>query len=372
MNFRLAKKLVAKHGSPLLVINEARIKNNYATLKKILDGVTVHYPVKVAGHKGILAILKNRGSHFDVASYGEIKSLLDLNVDATRMLHSNPVRSTEDTARAYNLGVEKFVYDNDCCLKVLSRYASESDVMLRVSVPNEHAYYKLSTKFGCQPRDALRLLKKAKKLGLNPVGIAFNAGGFNHSSEDYIQAIELSKKIFTEAKNNGIKLDSLDIGGGFPARNCDRPMPKSAEEILYEVRIALDKHFPSSTGIERIVEPGRFMVSDAGTLVMRVLGKSKRKGAIWYYMDDGTAQDLADTKFSGWDWKFLVPRKGKKIRTVLAGPTCDSFDVISRNEWFPELELNDLIMVQNAGAYTTVLASRYNGMQGAEFVYINE
>lgn len=372
MNFRLAKKLVAQHGSPLMVINKSRIKNNYQTFKKIMDGTTVHYPLKTAGHKGILAILKELGSHFDVASYGEIKSLLDLNVDSTRMLYSNPVRSAQDTARSYNLGVEKFVYDNDACLQVLSRYAPEADVMLRVAVSNDHAYYKLSTKFGCDPADALRLLRKAKKLGLNPVGIAFNAGSQSHSSDDYVDAIKLCRKLFNQAARQGMNLNALDIGGGFPCRDSDRPLPKSAEEILWEVRNALEEHFPKKMEVEWIAEPGRFMVSDAGTLIMRVLGKSKRKGAIWYYMDDGTAHDLADTKFSGWDWKFIVPRKGKKRRTILAGPSCDSFDIISKNEWFPELELNDLVLVPNAGAYTSGLASTYNGLQPAEFVYITD
>lgn len=371
LNFRQAKKLVAKHGSPLLVISESRIKNNYNTLKRILDGITVHYPLKSAGHKGILNILRNLGAHFDVASFGEIQSLLDLGVDATRMLYSNPVRSPQDTARAYNVGVETFVYDNDACLRVMSRYAPESDVMLRVAVSNNNAYYKLSTKFGCQKKDALRLLRKAKNLGLNPVGLAFNCGSQSYGSSDYVEAIGICKNIFKEAKKDGIHLKALDIGGGFPCRQSDRPLPKSAESIMTDVRNALDEHFPKSMGVEWIVEPGRYTISDAGVLITRILGKSKRNKVIWYYLDDGAAHDLADTKFSGWDWTFQVPRKGKKIRSVLAGPTCDSFDVITKNQWLPELELYDVIMVPNAGAYTSGLASNYNGFQPAEVVFVD-
>ncbi len=371
LDFRKAKKLVAKHGSPLLVMSESRIKNNYNTLKRILDGITVHYPLKTAGHKGILNILRNLGAHFDVASFGEIQSLLDLGVDATKMLYSNPVRSSQDTARAYNVGVETFVYDNDACLQVMSRYAAEADVMLRVAVSNNNAYYKLSTKFGCQPKDAIRLLKKAKKLGLNPMGLAFNAGSQSHGSGDYLEAIKLCKNIFKDAKKNGIQLRALDIGGGFPARNSDRPLPQSAESIMTDVRNSLEENFPKSMEVEWIVEPGRFTVSDAGVLISRVLGKSKRNGVNWYYLDDGVAHDLTDTKFSGWDWTFQVPRKGKKIRSVLAGPSCDSFDIISKNQWLPELELNDIVMIPNAGAYTTGLASTYNGFQPAEIVFID-
>ncbi|MBI5036626.1 type III PLP-dependent enzyme [Candidatus Micrarchaeota archaeon] len=370
IDFRQAKKLVAKHGSPILVISEGRVKSNYQTLKKIMGDVTVHYPLKTAGHKGILNILRRLDSHFDVASYGEIQSLLDLGIDATRMLYSNPVRSIPDTVKAYNVGVERFVYDNDASLNILSRYAPESDVMLRVSVSNDHAYYKLSTKFGAQPKDAIRLLKKAKKLGLNPDGIAFNAGSHSHSADDYINAIALSKNIFKNAKKEGIELEALDIGGGFPCRNSDRPLPKSTEDILWDVKESLDEHFPKSSGVELIVEPGRFTVSDAGVLLTRILGKSKRHKVIWYYLDDGAAHDLADVKFSNWDFTFAVGRRGKKIRSVLAGPTCDSFDVITRNQWLPELELGDIIMVRNAGAYTSGLASTYNGFQPAETVYI--
>ncbi|HLD76272.1 MAG TPA: hypothetical protein VI874_04590, partial [Candidatus Norongarragalinales archaeon] len=276
----------------------------------------------------------------------------------------------QDTAKAYNVGVESFVYDNDACLKVLSRYAPESDVMLRISVSNDHAYYKLSTKFGAQPKDAIRLLKKARKLGLDPIGLCFNAGSHSHASDDYIHAIALCKKIFKEAKKEGIELTALDIGGGFPCRETDRPLPMSADDIMQDVRNALDEHFPKSMGVEWIVEPGRYTVSDAGVLITRVLGKSKRNGVNWYYLDDGVAHDLADTKFSGWDWEFAVSRKGKKIRSVLAGPTCDSFDIISKNQWLPDLEIGDIVMVKNAGGYTSGLASTYNGFQPAEIVFI--
>ncbi|MFH0713432.1 MAG: type III PLP-dependent enzyme [Candidatus Micrarchaeota archaeon] len=368
IDFRTAKKIAAKHGTPTIVISENRIKYNYNTFKKYMPRVEVHYAVKANGHRGVLNILRNCGSNFDVASFAEIEYLLSIGVDATRMVYSNPVKMEEDIVRAYNVGVEWFVYDSDAELKKLARYAPESEVTLRIAVSNANSMYKLSSKFGADPKHAIRLLLKAKKMGLNPTGLTFNAGSHNLGATDYIEAIKLSKKLFKEAKKEGISLDTLDIGGGFPPLGDENV---DSAKILQEVYEALEEHFPKESGIELIAEPGRFLVKDAGTLVTKVIGKAKRGDVMWYYLDDGTSNSLTDIKFSGWKFDYVTSRRGRKKLCVLAGPTCDSFDVISREEWLPEMEVGDLILVPQVGAYTNGLASHYNGFKPAEIVYIN-
>ncbi len=367
LDFRMAKKLAAQHDTPLNVISESTIRHNYAAMKKYLPRADVYFAMKVQGHKGILNILRNVGSNFDVASYAEAQSLLSIGVDATKMLFTNPVKTIPEIVRAYNVGVETFVFDNDSEIQKLARYAPGADVMVRVYTDNDNAIYKQSAKFGCPPNQANRILNKAKKLGLNPVGVAFNAGSHTLNSDDYLAAIKLCKKIFKEAAKDGIKLTELDIGGGYPPLTDPKT---NSIKILKEVNEALEKHFPASGGVHVIAEPGRFLVKNAGTLITRVVGKSKRNGVIWYYLDDGSASSLMDLHFSGWKWEFLSPRKGKKILSVLAGPTCDVYDIISKEEWLPELEIGDLILVPDTGAYTNVLASRYNGFEPAKLVYI--
>ncbi len=368
IDFRTAKKIAAKHGTPVIAISENRIKHNYNTFKKYMPRVEVHYAVKSNGHRGVLNILRNCGSNFDVASFAEIEYLLSIGVDATRMIYSNPVKMEQDIVRAYNVGVEWFVYDSDAEIKKLARYAPESEVVLRVAVANNHTMYKLSSKFGADPKHAIRLLLKAKKAGLNPTGITFNAGSHTLGAADYIEGIKMCKKLFKDAKKEGITLDTIDIGGGFPPLGDENV---NSQVILKEIYEALDEYFPKETGVEIIAEPGRFLVMDAGTIITKVIGKANRGGTMWYYLDDGTSNSLTDIKFSGWKFDFLVSRRGRKKLSVLAGPTCDSFDVISKEEWLPEMEVGDLVLVPIAGAYTNGLASRYNGFEPAKIVYVN-
>lgn len=373
VNFRKAKTLVAKHGTPLLVISKSKLKQNYANLQKALPRCKIYYAVKANPHQGVLNVLREIGCNFDVASFKEIETLLDLGVDATRMLFANPVKTSIDIVRAYNVGVEAFVYDNDEEIKKLARHAPESEVMLRttLSTPNDAAHYQLSNKFGCDPAQAVRLLNKAKKAGLNPTGICFHIGSQSKKADAFNSALDNATRIMREAKKDGIKIETIDIGGGFPVKygngcngDCD---PKS---FLQETAKMLDEYITPSTNIW--CEPGRYIVGDAGDLVMSVIGKNKRKGVIWYYVDDGYYQDFSDIHASKWHFEFLAGRRGKKKRSVLAGPTCDSFDIIGKNVWLPELEVGDLIISPNCGAYASAIAAtNFNGFPAAEYVFVD-
>ncbi|MFH1199737.1 MAG: type III PLP-dependent enzyme [Candidatus Micrarchaeota archaeon] len=369
LDFRSAKKIVSKEGSPVLVISEQQLVSNYWEFKKYLGSrVKVHYAVKANSHKGVLNALRDEGASFDVASFGEIQSLLSMGVDATRMVFANPVKMTEDIIRAYNVGVDAFMFDNDAEINKMARYAPDADVILRVFVSNDDAYYKLSTKFGAKPDQAIRLCRKARKMGLNPIGLTFSAGCQVMSSKAYLEGISTCRKLFKEAKKEGLNFKVLDMGGGYPvAYNHSFVDPKP---LMQEIRKALDEHFPESLGVEIWAEPGRFICGNAAVLITSVIGKSKRNGVIWYYLDDGYYHDLADVPFSKWKFDFLTSRRGKKHLSVLAGPSCDSFDVITRREWLPELELDDLLLVPSAGAYSNVLTTRFNGFDPAKIVFI--
>ncbi len=304
-----------------------KIKENYNTLKKMWKRVSIHYAVKANPHKGVLNILREEGSDFDVASYHEIQALLSIGVDATKMVYANPIKASQDIVRAYNIGIDNFVFDNDAELQKLARYASGAGVLLRLYVSSESAYYKLSAKFGAPENQAIRLLKKAKKLGLNPKGIAFHVGSQNPNPDEFVNAIVKSSKIMREAKKSGLEWQMLDLGGGLPVQYNGKKV--DCFKILEAVRDALDKHVPQS--VEVIAEPGRFIVGDAAVLLTRVVGKSKRNGVIWYYLDDVTYGSFLYVHVSKWKFEFFTSRRGKKIRSVLAGPTCDSYDVITKN-----------------------------------------
>ncbi|HII38837.1 TPA: type III PLP-dependent enzyme [Candidatus Micrarchaeota archaeon] len=369
-NFRKAKSLVAKHGTPLLLVSKSKLKQNYHTLQKLLPRCKIYYAVKANHHKGVLNVLKEMGSNFDVASFKEIETLIDLGVDPTKMFYTNPIKAEVDIVRAYNVGVDAFVFDNDAELKKLARYAPESDVVVRIAVNNDAAYYKFGVKFGCEPPQANRLLNKAKKLGLNPMGICFHIGSQASKPDAFTTALDNTVHIIREAKKDGIKIDTVDIGGGFPVvygnghgGNCD---PKS---FIQDTAKIIDEYLPPALNV--FCEPGRYIVGDACDLVAKVIGKSKRKGVIWYYLDDGYYQDFADVHASKWHFDFLASRKGKKLRSVLAGPTCDSYDVIAKSIWLPELELGDLVISPNSGAYASAIATSFNGFSPAEYVFVD-
>ncbi len=371
LDFRTAKKIVSKEGSPVLVISEEQLVNNYWEFKRLLGSrVHVHYAVKANSHKGVLNALRDEGASFDVASYGEIQSLLSIGVDATRLVFANPVKMTEDIIRAYNVGVDAFMFDNDLEIKKLARHAPEADVILRVYVANDDAYYKLSTKFGAKPDQAVRLLNKAKKAGLNPIGLTFSSGSQTTTAKGFIEGLQVCKKLFKEAKKEGLNLKVLDMGGGYPVRYNHSVV--DAKPIMNDIRKSLDELFPESAGIEIWAEPGRYICGNSAVLITSVIGKSKRNGVIWYYLDDGYYHDFSDVTFSKWKFDFLTSRRGKKHLSVLAGPSCDSFDVITRKEWLPELEMDDLLMVPSAGAYTNVLTTRFNGIDPAKIVFFKQ
>ncbi|MFH1107303.1 MAG: type III PLP-dependent enzyme [Candidatus Micrarchaeota archaeon] len=368
LDFRTAKKIVSKEGSPVLVINESQLVSNYWEFKKLMGPrVKVHYSVKANSHKGVLNALRDEGSSFDVASFGEIQSLLSIGVDATRMVFANPVKMSEDIIRAYNVGVDAFMFDNDAEIKKLARHAPDSDVLLRVFVEND-AWIKLSLKFGAPAEQAIRLCRKAKKMGLNPVGLTFSAGSQALTTKGFKQGIETCRKVFREARKEGLNLSVFDLGGGYPVKYNHSVI--DSKPFMQEIRRTLDENFPESMGVEIWAEPGRYLIGNAAVLITSVIGKSKRNGVIWYYLDDGAYHSLADVYYSKWKFDFITSRRGKKHLSVLAGPTCDSFDIITRREWLPELEIDDLLLVPSAGAYTSGLSSRFNGFDPAKIVFL--
>lgn len=359
--------LVRRHNTPLFLISKSKLLNQLKRFQTLLPRVKPFYAVKSNCHPFILKTFAEAGIGFDVASIYEMKTLLDMGVSPERMVFANTVKTPEALKFAASHNINLMTFDSEYELNKIARYAPQAKVLVRIKVPNVGSMVELSLKFGAEPPDAIPFLIKALKLGLKPVGVSFHVGSQNIHIENYLDALEIASIIFKDAHLKQIPLEILDIGGGFPIKHFDD------EKDLFTITAAsinkeLNRLF--SENIKIIAEPGRVLCGPAGILVMRVIGKSIRNNKHWYYLDDGVYGSLSGIVYDHCKYQYKVLKKGITQITTLAGPTCDSFDIISTSEELPELDIGDIVYVENIGAYSWATATNFNGLPPAKVVVI--
>ncbi|MFH1590141.1 MAG: type III PLP-dependent enzyme [archaeon] len=369
------EKLVEKHGTPIYIVSKSKIIENYNRINNALPAVHIYYAIKANPHKEILKTLHKIGADFDVASKGEIMQTVSIGANPKDdLIFADPVKDPKHIEYAHSIGLDDFTYDNESEIIQLGRYAPDTNVHIRIKVSNEGSTAHLSKKFGAEPKDAVPLLLKAKEVGLIPKGVAFHVGSQCLDTDRYIEALNVTKEIFDEAKNKGLHLDTVDIGGGFPVKyiNEDINIDKMCKTIVEHYETLFDKN------IILTAEPGRSIVGDAVILVTKVISESKRDKQNWLYFDDGIYGSFLDTLAYDMEYPMKTNTNGSKNNYVLAGPTCDSIDVFSRKNIheireieLPEMHLDDLLIVGSMGAYTYSLATKFNGFEPPKFVYIN-
>ncbi|MGQ9534695.1 MAG: type III PLP-dependent enzyme [bacterium] len=359
--------LVRKHGTPLFLISKSKLINQLKRFHTLLPRVKPFYAVKANSHPFILKTFADAGTGFDVASIHEMKSLLDMGVSPDRMVFANTVKTPEALKFANANNIDLMTFDSEYELNKIARNAPGARVLVRIKVPNIGSMVELSLKFGAEPPDAIPFLIKAIRLGLKPAGVSFHVGSQNVHIENYLDALEIASIIFKDAHLKQIPLEILDIGGGFPIKHFDY------EKDLFAITAAsinkeLNRLFPDN--IQIIAEPGRVLCGPAGILVMKIIGKSIRNNKHWYYLDDGVYGSLSGIVYDHCKYQYRVLKKGITQITTLAGPTCDSFDIISTSEELPELDIGDIVYVENIGAYSWATATNFNGLPPAKVVII--
>lgn len=365
ISFKKAKTYVERYGSPLLLLSKDQVKENYSVLKKCLPSVDLYYAVKSNPNIELLKAVKEVDGFFDLASAGEIKILKELNIPASKCIYTHPIKKKEDIKNALDYGVKLFIIDNEYEIPKLIEFKKNMDVLIRISISNPDCPVDLSLKFGAEPKDALDLIKKAHNEGISVKGISFHVGSQNVNAYKYIEALEFCKDIFKLAALEEIYFDTLDIGGGFPVSYTKNIMP-----IDYSCSIInnyLEKNFQNC---RLIAEPGRFISATSMTLIASVVGKSKRKGIYWYYLDDGLYSTFTGKVFDACDYKILTEKSGEPKACVIAGPTCDSFDIIYKNILLPELDIGDILIFPNMGSYTNASATNFNCIEPTKIVVI--
>jgi len=321
--------------------------------------VGLYYAMKSNPDPELLGLLSGLVDGIDVASYGEVAVAAAAGVAPERLFHSNPIKKDTDIIRSVQHGVQWFTFDNADEIEKLRTHAPDANVLLRVAIRNDKCVVNLGAKFGVTADAAVPLILKARAASLNVRGIAFHVGSQSTDPGVYTAALKLVRGLFDTAAAAGVRLDTLDIGGGFPV--AYRTTVPKLEDFCRVVSRTLSETFPA--GVRIIAEPGRCISGDAMTLVVRVIGRSVRNGVPWYTIDDGLYGAFSGRLYDHCDYELLPIRTGPARACVVAGPTCDSIDIVSEDQLLPDLEIGDLLLVPGMGAYTKASASAFNGFQ---------
>ncbi len=361
------RRLARRHGTPLLVIDCETVREQYRALAAALPGVELFYALKPLPAAPVVATLRDLGASFDVATTGEIALLRSQRVGPERCIHTHPIKRDDDIAAALRFGVRRFVADNPDELRKFARHRDHAQVLLRVSFRSPAAVVDLSRKFGCEPAAVPALLGLARELGVSVRGLSFHVGSQVQDPTKYVEAIDACRELILRGRRDGHELDTLDIGGGFPIAYGGRvqPIGTFCRPIRRELR-----SLPA--GVTVIAEPGRFIAGPAGTCVTSVMGRAQREGRWWYYLDDGLYGSFSGQLYD----HALYPvdslgGRGARLPSVLAGPTCDSIDVVREDVPLPELEVGDLVVGRMMGAYTSATATDFNFIPRARVVAVN-
>ncbi len=350
------RHLVARYGSPLFVIDAERVRRQYRRLAAALPGVDLHYALKPLPHASVIGTLHTEGAFFDLATNGEVELVRRLKIPPGRCIHTHPIKRDSDIRTALNFGVSRFVIDNPDELRKFVKYRARSSLLIRVSFRSPDARSDLSRKFGCEPQAVPDLLRLAAELRVKIAGLSFHIGSQASDPAMFVQAIARCREMMLAAQETGHAPGILDIGGGFPVDYLQRCTP--IEEFCAPIRAVL-KELPPEVRV--IAEPGRYISAPAAVAVSTVMGRALRGDRWWYYLDDGLYGSYSGQVYdhANYPVEALVPG-GKTFPSVLAGPTCDSIDVIHEHLDLPKLDVGDLIVGREMGAYTWASASEFN------------
>src|SRR3984957_16517692 len=362
------RRLVTEFGSPLLIIDCERVRVQLRKLKKALPKVDLHYALKPLPHPAVVQVVMQAGGYLDLATTGEVQLVQRLGASPERCIHTHPIKRAQDIRNALEFGVRTFVADNPDEVHKFARLGDRARLLLRVSFRSPGAVCDLSRKFGCDPESFLDLARLAASLGVDVHGVSFHVGSQAPDSAKHVEAIEACARLLSAARREKLGvLDTLDIGGGFPIRYM-----QNAQEIgsfCAPIRAALAR-LPKRLPI--IAEPGRFIVGPAAIGVASVMGRAQREGRWWYYLDDGLYGSYSGQLYDHAHYPIEALRTaGERSPCVLAGPTCDSIDVIAENVLLPQLRCGDLIVGRAMGAYTWASASEFNFFPKATVVSVN-
>lgn len=350
--------------TPFVVVDLDIVRERYQRLAAALPAATIFYAVKANPAPEILSLLSQLGSCFDVASPGEIDECLALDIAPERISYGNTVKKERDIAYAYERGVRVFTFDARSELDKIIATAPNSTAVCRLACTSEGADWPLSRKFGTTAPDAAALLRRAAHAGLSP-GVSFHVGSQQRRLDAWDQALVSVARVEEELADHGIELSVVNLGGGFPGSYRDR-MPE-VEDYGRAIEAAIERRI-RNLNVKFMAEPGRYLVADAGMLCAEVVLVAQRPGDgdhRWVYLDVGMFGGLAETMGESIRYPIHASAHGPCGPVALAGPTCDSADVLYERTPYDlplSLAAGDRLYFGSTGAYTTTYSSvGFNG-----------
>jgi ornithine decarboxylase len=346
--------------TPYLVLDLDVVRDHYLRLREALARPDIYYAVKANPEPLVLRTLADLGSRFDVASIGEIDRCLDLGIDASALSFGNTIKRERDIAGAVERGVTTFAVDCDEELVKVLRQAKSCTALVRLATEPCDADWPLSRKFGCLQPQAERLLMRGADNGLD-VGVSFHVGSQQRHVQAWDPPLATVAVLAESLARRGHRLGAVNLGGGLPGSHLRATAPIEGYGVAIEQAIArhlggLDAHY--------MVEPGRYLVSDAGVIrseVLLVTQKPSDHGRRWVFLDVGRLNGLAETQDEAIRYRMRCPSaSGDPVPSVVSGPTCDSMDVMYERELYPlpsDLVIGDYVDVLSTGAYTASYSS---------------
>ncbi|MFC5698847.1 type III PLP-dependent enzyme [Pseudomonas sp. GCM10022186] len=374
--FQRMKAFADKHETPFVMIDKQTIADSYDQLVSCFPFAKIYYAVKANPATEITELLRDKGSNFDIASIYELDKVMKTGVGPERISYGNTIKKARDIRYFYEKGVRLFATDSEADLRNIAKAAPGSKVYVRILTEGStSADWPLSRKFGCNPDMALDLLILAKQLGLVPYGVSFHVGSQQRDIDVWDAAIAKVKVIFERLKEeDGITLQMINMGGGFPANYIQRTnsLETYAEEIIRFLKEDFGDELP-----EIILEPGRSLIANAGILVSEVVlvaRKSRTAVERWIYTDVGKFSGLIETMDEAIKFPIWVEKKGEVEEVVIAGPTCDSADIMYENYKYGlplNLAAEDRLYWLSTGAYTTSYSAvEFNGFPPLKAYYL--
>jgi ornithine decarboxylase len=360
--------LLVQFGSPLFVIDCEQLRRQYRALAKALPGVDLHYALKPLPDRTVVQALAREGSWFDLATSGEVDLVRDAGIPASRCVHTHPIKRGSDIRHALDCGVTTFVVDNAEEIAKFDACRSRVRLLLRISFRNPDTVIDLSRKFGCDADAAIGLVAYAAERGIRIAGFSFHAGSQLVRPDKYVEAIDTCSRLIREARERDHPLEALDIGGGFPIDYLE-PVP-AIDGYCAPIRAALAR-LPD--GVRVIAEPGRFICGPAAISLSTVMGRARREGRWWYYLDDGIYGTFSGQLYDKMRFP-LEPLRGTdrpREACVISGPTCDSLDVVAEDLPMPALEIGEHLLARQIGAYTAACATDFNFFPRAKVIAVN-
>lgn len=358
------------------VVDMLDIYKKHMTWLQLMPRVKPFYAIKCNNLPEIVEFLASLGAGFDCASKQEIDQVLSYGVDPANIIYANPCKTRYFIKHASSVNVDLMTFDNELELHKIAQLHPQAKLVLRIKGNDRTSRCKFNIKFGADLNICYDLLKLAKQLSLNVVGVSFHNGSDCEETIAYHQSIAACKLVFAMGEEIGHHMTLLDIGGGFPGDNSAKV---TFNEVAKTVNSALDAHFPVGCGVDIIAEPGRYYVASSMTLATMVIAKRVEydeklgQDGYMYYLNDGVYGAFNNVIF-----EHATPRpqlldertrSRRKLRaSVMWGPTCDSIDCIKRDFVFPELQVGEWVIFKNMGAYTCCVSTSFNGFEKATVI----